>query len=120
LLGWRLWQVRDDVGRPMLVSPVQGVPWPRGVMTATCFTCRRVTSASCRCGLYAFASVFEALAEWSDRYRLVLGEVRGWGHTAIHEYGFRCEHAQILRLHAPTLEPELRAALADAYDCPVS
>jgi hypothetical protein len=120
LLGWRMWRIRHDRRGTALVSPVRDAPWRRGVLTATCGECGLAGMAGCTCGLYAFGRVFDALPEWLETEVLVLGQIRGWGHAVIHEQGFRCEHAQILRLLASTFTPQVRAALSTAYDCPVT
>lgn len=109
LLGWKLWELRENT----LLSPLRGTVWPRGVFVAECDHGR--PSRHCRCGTYAFGDLPSALDARRDTH--VLGVVRGWGRVVRHEFGFRAQYTQPIQLYLRQHQHSSRRRLIEQYEC---
>jgi hypothetical protein len=109
--GWRLWGLSATrlTDSPKVEWRLQSLKsktyWnPRKAMHAAChLNCQTVPTWDCSCGLYAYRDkqfvepiLFDIAA--ADPYPCVLGEVAGWGHTIVHETGWRSSQAYPLSL----------------------
>ncbi len=121
VLGWRLWELAVNGQGAALRSPLRKMVWPRGVVVAACASCGPLPSESCRCGIYAYNELFDAVAEWRHQPNLIIGRVRCWGRVLRHESGFRAQRAQPVLLHLGTVATETeRRALSARYGCEVT
>lgn len=106
LYGLRTWQVAMEDGRPRLVGPYQGTPWPAGgePVQAECThgESHAPPAPGCQCGVHGLhprkRSARRVLA---GRFEIP-GVVEAWGDVQVHEDGFRAARG---RPHALVLQP---------------
>lgn len=100
-VGWRMWRVEQEAVGPVLVSPLQGSPWPaREPARARCVPAmnrHRAPRETCGCGFYA-SSIPDPLwalvrAPHVGPASVIVGTVSLWGRVIEHEHGFRGELA---------------------------
>ena len=53
------------------------------------------------------------------RQQRVTAEVAGWGRVVEHEWGFRAQYVQVVKLFAPFSPPSVREYLGHYYEVPV-
>jgi hypothetical protein len=142
VVGWRVWLVTRHEDNFRLRSVLYPTPWlPREPMIGTCAPGRpgrhvrhAAPAERCSCGVYASASLEEALGYFDGHapgcetavYRVV-GRVSLWGTVVEGDRGWRASHAYPERIYVPA-EPlggattvtggELALALTD-YGVPV-
>ena len=88
LTGYRHW------GWDLRSVFIPGFRWSRDDRTEAL---GRVTMRGSR-GLWAFHSVSARTAAELNDLAGVRGQIKGWGVVVIHEKGFRCQYATIVRL----------------------
>jgi hypothetical protein len=124
VVGWRVWLVTRHAGDFRLRSVLYPTPWiPREPMIGSCAPGRpgrmmrhAAPTLECSCGVYAAASLDEALGYFDghapgveDAVYRVIGRVALWGTVVEGERGWRASHAYPERLYVPA-EPLDRAA----------
>lgn len=116
MIGYRAFRLRDD---GTLGSLFMGIHWSPGMNTAACqasawpwreWKCQGVVDPLCSCGFWCLpsrAKVSAYLAQpeimlfgWSAPAITVIGQVETYGRHVEHEFGTRCEKAQVTELCA--------------------
>jgi hypothetical protein len=132
LIGYREWDVLDELGSPRLLSLFRPTEWPyERPLRAQCLrhdrwewwlreSAHRVPGESCACGVYAHLEPeFEPAKGITERR--VSGIVLGWGRYVLGTSGWRAEYARISALVRPE-DPALRLDVyraAERYDVPI-
>jgi hypothetical protein len=111
IVGWRIWNVSDDLVMPRLLPAGSGGrdPWePRAAVRARCGTSSILTHSlhphaapdpACTCGIYASRSLWDferPRPAWPPPS--VIGTVSLWGRVIEHERGWRAGFAYPARL----------------------
>lgn len=100
-------------------TPETDNPWPRSVAVAVCRQGNyhgpdhKPPVKGCTCGLYAYWTFEEMVAQHSEGQAIMTGIVEGWGHAFRGSLGWRAERQQILALDMPTCAQVVTAS--DGY-----
>jgi hypothetical protein len=132
LVGYREWDVIDELGAPRLLSLFRPTEWPYDrPVRAQCLRhdrwewwlrepAHQIPGTTCACGVYAHLDpVFEPAKGVTERR--VSGVVLGWGRYVLGSSGWRAEYARIGALVRPA-EPALRLDVyraAERYRVPI-
>ncbi|HEX6132193.1 MAG TPA: hypothetical protein VF044_10705 [Actinomycetota bacterium] len=104
LIGWRVWQLAERRGRPMLAPATASDDlWPalrpfRAGCRATVRRHHRAPDPACACGIYASDSLVSFLAAGWTPDVSVIGQVSLWGRVVEHTSGWRAAFAYPARL----------------------
>jgi hypothetical protein len=104
LIGWRVWQLAERRGRPMLAPATASDDlWPalrpfRAGCRATVRRHHRAPDPACACGIYASDSLVSFLAAGWTPDVSVIGQVSLWGRVVEHASGWRAAFAYPARL----------------------
>lgn len=120
LVGRRMWALSRDSERWRLsnIAHQTGEFWPRGVSEAECALWKNHSDRSpsphpsCRCGLYAFWTLEELLAQRHEG--LVTGIVLAWGRVLPGEEGFQSQYMMPVALDWPRCAGSVNR---DPYAC---
>lgn len=115
IVGYRGWSITTEG----LLASANGVLWPERVAfvaSARGCSCGDVAPQfSCTCGVYAFKTFGDLMAEHSYSQMDVLGSVSLWGKVISHEIGYRARRAYPRTLYYEKHNEMQVKALANAY-----
>jgi hypothetical protein len=110
LIGFRSWTVTN---RYDLAARITQERWPNDrKAVAGCFPRRYMREKTnvilaephespdvrCECGLYAFHDLYDAIDQYGEGERAVIGAAVFWGHIEVFTAGFRAQYGRIVAL----------------------
>jgi hypothetical protein len=119
LFGWRLLDLTVGLaGSLRLRSPAMATIWPHPVQEARCSHHHPVPNPTCGCGIDAFSSLEEALANHPLNRPCLVTLVKGWGRVAHHERGWRAQFCQPVAIFGD-VPVSVKTELEQRYECDV-
>ncbi len=118
ITAWRVWRLVEWTTKcPILL---ESVTWPKIWQPMKPVT--GIVGLSLYTGIHAWKSqdkCLEYMAELSETYQLVYGEVSLWGRVLIHTYGYKAEQAYPKTIYVPknilSHKIEISKELRNAY-----
>lgn len=109
LVGRRMWVLARDRTRYRLTNIANATDeyWPRGVYEADCVNWHRHPDRTpsphpdCACGLYAFWTWEELVAQRDGHHGMLTGIVQGWGRVVPGVQGFKSQFMQPVAIDWP-------------------
>lgn len=135
IIGFRSWKIFSTTGN--LIGPVSKIVWPYdraleahcediGILESSKVNEPHTTPGElCPCGIYAYHSLDDALANFSTNDHSLVGVGAFWGRISVHTNGFKAQYGRVLALADHKEEnrkvgwPKLLNQMTEKYQIPV-